>query len=132
MKQMKPHYQAAQRTSILHPLLLEWTQTPLQPPTCTSRLKESVSSVRKAKRGPLPPRRHTKPKPYPIHLHRRPRVHPPPEEELPAQIDFSINSNSLQQVRVVTCKTDLQNFYLFTLLCFSQPCTQVSIYTFSM
>ncbi len=114
MNQVKPHYRAAQRTSILHLLLLEWTQTPLQPPICTSRLTESVSSVRKTKRRPLPPRCHPKPKPYPIHLHRRPRVRPPPEEEPPAQTDFLINSSSLQQVRAVNCKTDLQNFYLFT------------------
>lgn len=127
MKQVKPHYRAAQRTSVLYLLLLEWTQTPLQPPIYTSRLTESVSSVRKTKRRPLQPRCHPKPKPYPIHLHRRPRVRPPPEEEPPAQTDFLINSSSLQQVRAVNCKTDLQNFYLFTLLCFSQPCTQVRI-----
>lgn len=127
MKQVKPHYRAAQRTSVLYLLLLEWTQTPLQPPIYTSRLTESVSSVRKTKRRPLPPQCHPKPKPYPIHLHRRPRVRPPPEEEPPAQTDFLINSSSLQQVRAVNCKTDLQNFYLFTLLCFSQPCTQVRI-----
>ncbi len=56
-----------------------------------------------------------------------PRVHPPPEEEPPAQIDLSIKLKFLSCRWGPSIVKQFTNFDLFTLLCFSQPSTQVSI-----